>query len=49
MFISCRKPGPTDLTWEESNPLSWLYCPASNSKLKEFVKLCIDRRKKNNT
>jgi hypothetical protein len=32
-----RKPGPTDLTWEEKNSTDYIYHPKDTSKLQGFV------------
>jgi len=32
-----RRPGPTDLTWEEKNESSYLYVPKDTSKLQKFI------------
>jgi len=37
-FLKSRKPGPTDLTWQEKNCADYLYHPKDTSKLRDFVK-----------
>lgn len=32
-----RKPGPTDLTWEEKNNTDYIYRPKDTSKLQGFI------------
>ena len=33
-----RKPGPTELTWEEKNSADYRYYPEDDSKLRNFIK-----------
>lgn len=32
-----RKPGPTELTWEEKNSADYRYYPEDDSKLRNFI------------
>ena len=32
-----RKPGPTDLTWQEKHDPNYLYVPKDTSKLQKFI------------
>jgi len=36
-FFKFRKPGPTDLTWEEKNSTDYIYHPKSTSRSREFI------------
>ena len=36
-FFKFRKPGPTDLTWEEKNSTDYIYHPKDTSKLQDFI------------
>ena len=37
-ILHFRKPGPTDLTWEEKNDSDYRYHPKDTSKLQEEVR-----------
>ena len=36
-FFKFRKPGPTDLTWEEKNSADYIYHPKDHSKSGDFI------------
>jgi hypothetical protein len=35
--FKARKPGPTELTWEEKNSADYRYYPEDDSKLRNFI------------
>ena len=37
-FFKSRRPGPTDLTWEEKNNTDYIYCPKDTNKLQGSIK-----------
>jgi len=37
-IFKMRKPGPTELTWEEKNSADYRYYPEDDSKLRNFIK-----------
>lgn len=37
-FFKSRKPGPTDLTWEEKNFTDYIYHPKDTDKLQDFIR-----------
>lgn len=37
IVFKVRKPGPTELTWEEKNSADYRYYPEDDSKLRDFV------------
>lgn len=37
-FFKSRRPGPTDLTWEEKNFTDYIYHPKDTGKLQDFIK-----------
>lgn len=36
-IFKARKPGPTELTWEEKNSADYRYYPEDDSKLRNFI------------
>lgn len=37
VFLIFRRPGPTDLTWEEENPVNYVYRPKNLPNLESAV------------
>ncbi len=41
-----RKPGPTELTWEEKNSADYRYYPEDDSKLRNFINKNVNQKGK---
>lgn len=37
-FFKSRRPGPTDLTWQEKECVDYIYYPKDTTKLEGFVR-----------